>query len=354
MTDDDSDTWLNDVEDGANGHEDLDVDDEQAATDEEQDDAGNGTTLGDRARGGAETLGAGIAMGILWPLHFVKVFLRTWFSTLTRKIPFVGKSFWRGMIKWSTRQYQKAAGADVVNFSAEAHGLEPRAANWVEADPDEPDQEPGWQEVSGDKTWGPGAEGRDVERFGKADVIITDRSAHKTATPIKMRFAEALDLEQVDGLIVDPTIQQTTVQTWPKNPAEIDVDGSQGQALADGGGVVERELPPEFVSPEDLGWDDALVDLSSDFGDGLGMRVSSRKYKHQKLSSTDAEEMQKQETRGFLAGKAGRDESGLIRLFIIVLVVIGIVAVGPEFVTALFGGGGGGGGSMLPIWLGLG
>lgn len=353
MSDNSNDDWLNDVED------DDELIPEESTTDHEtvdSDPAANGTGGDDdqepgRVAGTAQTVGGGIAWGIVAPFHFMKVLFVTIFTSVSRKIPFVGKSFWRGMIKWSTRQYQKSAGADVVNFSAEPHGFEPRAANWVEADPDEPDQEPGWQEVSGDKTWGPGAEGRDVERFGKADVIITDRSAHKTATPLKMRFAEALDLEQVDGLIMDPDINQTIVQQWPKDPMEIQNDP---QAVADGGTMAQRHEERPVVDPEDLGWDDALVDLASDFRDGKGMRVSARKYKHQKLSSTDAEEMQKQETRGFLAGKAGRDESGLIKLFIIVLVVIGIVAVGPEFVTALFGGGGGGGGgSMLPIWLGL-
>ena len=344
MTDDTDDDWLNTVEP-----------DKTERTDDGQDPVSDDATrsLEDESdeRSLAQQMGYGMTLPIVVPLRVVKVILLTFFTTLIGKIPVVRSKFWRDMIKWTTYKYQKATGADVVNLSAEPHGIEPRAANWVEADPDEPDQEPGWQEAGrGDKTWGPGTEGKTVERFGKADVILADRAAHKTATPLQLRYAEALDLEQTDGVIVEPEITQTVVQQWPKNPAEI--DGDQGQAVADGGAMARQHVEQPVVNPEDIGLDDALVDLASDFGDGKGMRVSARKYKHQKLSTTDAEEMQKQETRGFLAGKSGRDESDLIKLFIIVLVVIAIVAVGPEFVQVLFGNGGGGG-STLPIFAGL-
>lgn len=304
----------------------------------------------DRATAAGRLLGRGFVKGLAIPGRFLKVFLRTIATGTTRRLPFVGSSFWRSMIKMSTKQYQKATGADVVNFSAEPGGIEPRAANWQEADPDNPDTRPGWTEVSGDKTWGPGSEGRDVERFGKADIIITDRSAHETATPLKMRYAEALDLEQVDGLIEGATVQQTIIDRWPADPSEIDADQT---AVADGGQFAERQRGPLQVDASDAGFKDAVVDLASDFGDGKGMRVSARKYKEQYLTSTDVEEMKKQETRGFLAGKSGRDETTLVKLFIIALAAIVAVAVGPTLVQVLFGGGGGGGGA-LPIMASLG
>jgi hypothetical protein len=290
-----------------------------------------------------EKIGRTIGNGLAWPFlttgHVAKVAGRTFATSLTRRIPFVGKRFWRGQIKFATRQYQKAAGADVVNLSAEPHGIEPRAAKYVEADPDEPDKRPGWKEIGGDRTWGAGAEGRDVERMGRADVILTDRAATETASPLQMRVAEALDLEQVDALIEGGRVN--VVEMWPKDPGELDAGaGPGGQAIADGGSMAQRSLE---VDVADAGLKDAVVDLGSDFGNGQGMRISWRKYKEQYEAKTDPEEMMKQETRGFLAGMSGTDQGKLFKLAVIALLVILAIAVGPTLIQVLFGGGAGGG-----------
>jgi len=284
------------------------------------------------------------------PVRFTCALARGFTAGFTRRIPFMGASFWQDMVKFSTHQYQKATSADVVNFSAEAHGIEPRAANWQEADRDEPEQKIGWKEVGGSKTWGAGVEGQDTQRFGKADIILSDRSATEVATPLQMRVAEALDLEQVDGLITsDTTLEQTVVQQWPADPAEMN---SNGQAVADGG-MIQRQESPIQQSIGDMGFDDAVIDLASDFGDGNGMRISATKYKHQKLASSDPEEMQKQETRGYLAGVSGDNDEKLFYLAVIALFIILLISVGPTIITTLFGGGGGGGGGGgLPIILG--
>lgn len=306
-----------------------------------------------RAYRAGEAIGNGLAMPFVVTGRVCKVAGRTFFTGLTRRIPFVGSSFWQGMIKWSTYQYQQAAGADVVNFSAEPHGIEPRAANYHEADPDKPEYEPGWVEAGGEKTWGAGSEGRDVERMGKADIILTDRAAHETATPLQLRYAEALDLEQVQGLIAGATVEQPIIEMWPQDPEEMSAgDGGHGSAVADGGtpGFVDRRRGQTTVHATDAGLADAVVDLASDFGDGKGMRVSARKYKDQELGRTDPEEMQKQETRGFLAGMAGQDQDKIFKIAVIALLVVLLVALGPYIIGALFGSGGGG--VSLPIMLG--
>lgn len=307
----------------------------------------------DRVERTGETIGNGLAMTFVVPGRVLKIAGRTFFSGVSRRIPFVGSSFWRGMVKFSTRQYQLAAGADVVNFSAEPHGIEPRAANYHEADPEKPEYEPGWVEAGGDKTWGAGTEGRDVERMGKADVILTDRSAHETATPLQLRYAEALDLEQVQGLIAGARVEQPIIEMWPKDPEELGAEGGgHGGAVADGGtpGFVDRRRGQTTVHAADAGLEDAVVDLASDFGDGRGMRVSARKYKAQELGTTDPEEMQKQETRGWLAGMAGNDQDKIYKIAMIALLVILAIVLGPTLIQAIFGGVEAG--SVLPIMLG--
>jgi len=300
----------------------------------------------DRVTNIAEGVGRGFALPFLWTGHAFKVAGRTFVTSITRRLPFIGSSFWRGQIKFSVRQYQKAASADVVNLSAEPHGVEPRAANFVEADPEKPDTRPGWSEIGGDRTWGAGAEGRDVERLGKADVILSDRAATETAAPLQMRVAEALDLEQVDALVEGAHVIVT--ETWPKDPSEIGGGGgAPGDAIADGGHAQEQMAQRQLqVHAEQAGLKDAVVDLASDFGDGEGMRISWRKYKEQYAAKTDPEEMQKQETRGWLAGKSGTDQSKLFKLAVIALLVILGVALGPTMIKVLFGSGGG---AAIPI-----
>jgi hypothetical protein len=370
--DDNSDDWLNDddpLDDPKsstnrfeNGEpvDDADATKTDTATDGDDGDGGDDqadsddTELGEQVVGGVQTTGGALGKvfgtAVDLPLRFTFALGRGFTAGMTRRIPFMGSSFWRDMIKFSTHQYQKATGADVVNFSAEANGIEPRAANWQEADPDDPEKQPGWKEVSGSKTWGAGVEGQDAQRFGKADVILSDRSAVEVATPLQMRVAEALDLEQVDGLITsDTTLEQTIVQQWPADPAEM-ADGANGQAVADGG-MMAREEGPIQAKIGNAGFDDAVIDLASDFGDGEGMRISATKYKHQKLANSDPEEMQKQETRGYLAGMSGDNDEKLFYLAVIALFVILLISLGPTIITTLFGGGGGGGGG-LPIMLG--
>lgn len=324
----------------------ADDDDDESA--DATDDADDGDSLLRRV---GEVVGGGVAMPFIWTGRFAKAMGKAFLVGTTRRLPWVGSSMWRDLVKFSVHQYQKATGADVVNFSAEPSGIEPRAANWVE--PDDPDEKAGWEEASGDKTWGPGTEGRDVERMGKADVILTDRAAHETATPLQCRIAEALDLEQVDGLIANTTIRQPIIEQYPQAPEDMTADAGQ-QAVADGGGYVRRQRGQLDIDASEAGLDDALIDLASDFGDGKGMRISARKYKHVKKSVADTEELNNQEIRGFLAGKSGRDEGKLIRLFIYVLAALVLVAVGPTAIQVLFGSGGGGGGGMLPIFLGSG
>ncbi|MDB2246601.1 hypothetical protein PM015_18125, partial [Halorubrum ezzemoulense] len=152
-----------------------------------------------------------------------------------------------------------------------------------------------------DKVWDPGAEGRGVERLGKADVIFADEAAWNTADPLKMRVSEALDLENVEPLVTNATLNQNIIKPGRNGDGE--------KAIADGG----AQAGPITLDPhQHQAFDDFAIDLAPDNPNADGMRISARKYKEMDLSKTSAEEMKNQETRGYLAGQAGSDNKSLL------------------------------------------
>lgn len=247
--------------------------------------------------------------------------------TGTKFLPFIGEKFWKSAMETSLRRYQKAAGADVVNLChREAGKIEPIATNWVEGE--DIGDKPGWKAVGEDKVWDPAAEGRGVERLGKADVIITDEASWQTADPLKMRVSEALDLEKVDPLVTNATLQQTIVQ----DPDGMTSGG--GAAVADGG---YRAGPVELNAAEAVP-DDYVIDLAPDNPNADGMRISARKYKEMDLTKTSAEEMKNQEIRGKLAGKAGNDNKGVVfKMALAALAFVLLWEFGPAILSAIFG-----------------
>jgi hypothetical protein len=312
LLDDDLAAEMNGDEPRENGHETAS---ETDTTVEEADDSGAGQRIGG---------GLGKALGGV--VLFVTSMASTFVYTLTKFLPFIGQKFWKSAIQSSIRRYQKSAGADVVAFVHREGGkLEPAAAKWQ--DGDDIGDKPGWKVVGEETVWDPGAEGRGVERLGKADVILADEASFEIADPLKMRVSEALDLEKVEPLLVNPTLQQTVVTPGG--------DGSSAQAIADGG-VQQGSLT---VDPMDMAaFDDFAIDLAPDNPDADGMRISARKYKEMDLNKTGSEEMKNQETRGLLAGRAGTDRKSFILK--VVLAAFGFVLLwefGPSILAAIFG-----------------
>lgn len=283
-------------------------------------------TIEPKARAAGERVGKGVGKVLGATVAFVVSLASTGLYTLTKFLPFIGEKFWKSAIQTCVLRYQKAAGADVVNFVFREQGVvEPVATKWQ--DGEETGEKPGWKAVGEDKVWDPGAEGRGVERLGKADVIISDEAAWDIADPLKMRTSEALDLQQVEPLVTNATLRQT-IMTPSKN-------GDGEMAMADGG----AQAGPITLDPhEHQAFDDFAIDLSPDNPNADGMRISARKYKEMDLSKTSAEEMKNQETRGFLAGRAGNENKGL--MLKIVLAAFGFVLLwefGPSILSALFG-----------------
>jgi hypothetical protein len=351
MTDDWDDNWDDDIIDddireGSNGETKTDDDtgDESDGFDARESAAAAGESIADgastareglsdardalepRARAAGERVGelSGRALGV--SIAFLVSLASTLAYTVTKFLPFIGQKFWKSAIETCVVRYQKAAGADVVNFVFREQGkVEPVATKWHEGE--DTGEKPGWKAVGEEKVWDPGAEGRGVERLGKADVIFSDEAAWHTADPLKMRVAEALDLENVEPLVTNATLQQNIISA--------NTNGDGKAAMADGG----AQAGPITLDPhQHQAFDDFAIDLSPENPTADGMRISGRKYKEMDLTKTSAEEMKNQETRGFLAGRAGTDNKSL--LLKIVLAAFGFVLLwefGPNILAAIFG-----------------
>lgn len=283
-------------------------------------------SLKPQARAAGQRAGeiSGRALGMA--IAFVVSLGSTLVYTVTKFLPFIGEKFWKSAIETCVVRYQKAAGADVVNFVFREQGkVEPVATKWQEGD--DTGDKPGWKAVGEEKVWDPGAEGRGVERLGKADVIFSDEAAWHTADPLKMRVSEALDLENVEPLVTNATLHQNYIKPG--------ANGDGQAAMADGG----VQAGPITLDPhQHQAFDDFAIDLAPDNPNADGMRISARKYKEMDMTKTSAEEMKNQETRGFLAGRAGTDNKSL--LLKIVLAAFGFVLLwefGPSILAALFG-----------------
>lgn len=240
----------------------------------------------------------------------------------------------------ATYKYWKLSGGDALGLRARPNGqIAPTPVKWKDAiqpldEVGQERQKPGWKVKNEDRAFGPGAEGRNVDWFGKTPVILLDDDNPEKFNTLDARISECLeDPERVDALFESAEINVTGMI----DKRRIDAESGQ-QAVADGGTVqVEDHYDVLFGSIGRGRLKDKLIDVSS--GEGFdGMRVSWRKVQEQRHEQTTTEEMQNQEVRGWLAGKAGDDHSDLVKKLMLyfILAVLGLVAIiflGPPLLT---------------------
>ena len=102
-------------------------------------------SLKPQARAAGERAGeiSGRALGMA--IAFAVSLGSTLLYTVTKFLPFIGEKFWKSAIETCTVRYQKAAGADVVNFVHREQGkVEPVATNWQGGD--DTGDKPGWMQ----------------------------------------------------------------------------------------------------------------------------------------------------------------------------------------------------------------
>jgi len=253
-------------------------------------------------------------------------------SLIPKLIPRQSRLF-RKLALNSIKQYYKRSGGDALAIDAKAgQQLDLTPVKYREAGECDEGEKPGWVAKDGNKTWNAASEGRVVDYLNNTPIVALDRDAHVECGWLRPRIAEAIELDNYDGLYTNPQLQLVA-----------DATQSNGQAVADGG-TPELELgsPGQWAG-------DAVVDLGS--GDGYdGMRVSFRKATEWMAEQTTTQEMQMQEDRGYIRGLAGGDRPSLTKLLLIcAAIILGsflIAFVGPEIA-----GGGGGGGGINPLMI---
>lgn len=265
----------------------------------------------------------------------------TGFAMMLTTIVPKGHKIWSGLYKTALTGMFKTSGADAIGFIARSNGeVEPHPVKWKRAS--ESGEKSRWVTKDTDEEWGPGTEGRGLERIGKVPVAFFDETSFDRTSMLEARIAEAVDLGQTQDLYRDADIDLVQVTVDNSN-------AGAGAAVADGGQNV-REQRWEIRDPGVL--DDVLIDLSSEAGDA--MRVSWRKSKELLFEKATTEEMQMQEQRGRIAeSDPEKQRQKFMKIFFYAMIMVVAAAVGPEFVSAIFGSGGGasGGSSVVPFFL---
>ncbi len=252
-------------------------------------------------------------------------------ATLPRLIPRQSRLF-RALALNSIKMYHKRAGGDALALDARAgQQLDLTPVKYRPAGECDEGEKPGWVAKDGTKTWNAGSEGRVVDYLNNTPVVALDRDSHVECGWLRPRIAEAIELDNYDGIYTNPQVQLVADAQ------------ANGQAVADGGSPsLELGSPGQWAG-------DALVDLDS--GEGYdGMRISFRKASEWASEQTTAQEMQMQEDRGYIRGLANGDNGPSVTKLLllcagIILGALAIIELGP----LLLGGGGGGGGSINPL-----
>lgn len=311
------------------GTEVEDTDDHDATTTRD----GVGTKIGD-------ALGATGGWLIMLPIAIlgrtVHEGTKTAASVVGTVMPFAEKP-WKNLLKFAFYKYHKAAGGDAVGLIHEPSGsIEPVAVKHKSQTIDEEEAErAGWHAKGRDQSWHEAADGREVDRLGKAPVVLLDSASTQRATVTEARFAQALDLDNVEPLyqVEDEGQVDITVQMTGNG-------GSAGTpAMADGGAAWEATE----TAVRGAVFDRALVDIGA--GEHDGMRIDPRKVKETYREKSGAEQLDEVERLGFLAGKlGGTDMQGfVIKVLLIALGIVAAALIGPDLLSQASSGGGGGG-----------
>jgi len=269
--------------------------------------------------------------------------LRVGGTMLFALLPFARRPL-DGLAKWALQRKHKKAGGDAIGLVFEPDGgvdLVPVKYKPQTTDDGEVERA-GWHAIDREQTWHEGADGREVDRLGRTPVVLLDSASCNRATVTEARFAQCLDLDQVDPIVQVPSKDALDVT--------VQVGGSpaNGTAVADGGhGASQMELLESNVK-ESI-WQADVVDIGS--GEHDGMRIDPRKVKETYREKTGSEQLDEVERLGFLAGRAGKgDRTGfIIKVLLIALGLVAAATIGP----GLFGSMSGATESLAPLMLGL-
>lgn len=297
---------------------------------DDYDDLEDGDELEETAEEAGEAVGAGIMRGILGLLKAFGLFCWSIFSGLTYPLYGIKNKLYKGLALGFLKKYHKTAGGDRLGLEQTPGGkLELTPVKYRSVDEVEMDEQPGWKAKGRDKVWKPSTVGQDGPRLGKVPVVALDSESWKATTTLESRVAEAVDMGETRPL-------------YDVSSADLKAElaaSTGGAAVADGGTQVQNLTFEPRDSPI---FEDVIVNLGSDEYDGQA--VSWTKATDLMYEQTTTEEMANQETRGKLAGQAGRDmQSLVVKLMLIAAGIAALGLVGDQLVNFFFGGSGGGG-----------
>jgi hypothetical protein len=295
-----------------------------------------------RVAGEATARGLAFLSGLFWGFLGGLAFRLTYIGT--RFLPFFGRLWWKGVFMAALKIYYKRSGGDAIALVGDDHTdtLEPRPAKWFDG-LEELDDQPGWRLKGGDdRTFAPSRHGGPL-RLGSTPIIPVNRNERRVGSHLEASVTEAIDANGYRELY---DIEGADLHL------DVNMDGaaSAGTPLADGGMDWTMDFKPRSVPMVK----DAIIDLSAGEGFG-GQAISWMRYADTDPEATSPEAIEQAQERGFLAGLAGKDHSGmLVKLLLIAggIIVGGLAAPHlPEILQLLMGGGGGsggGGGAILP------
>lgn len=275
---------------------------------------------------------------VAW-LIFGNVVQFVWWLTRWR----FGEKLWKKLAMGMLAKYHAASGGDRLGLVEYPNGaVDFHPVKYVPAEKCDVDEDPGWRAKGVDKSWDPSKAGEAELRLGDVPIVPLPSDSHRAASYAEASIAEAIDqgefrpVYRVDEAHLEATIDMTG-----------GTGAGQPGAVADGGEVQDIRFDPRS-SPI---FEDYLVSIGGDDG-AEGTAVSFNKVQEMYKENATSEEMRKQETRGFLAGRSARDWGAMaIKMMAIAAIIVAIAYLGPPFVNGLFGGGGGGGGGggVIPV-----
>lgn len=316
---------------------DPDIPEEPTETDadslaEEPDDAADAGA--DRGRQAAATIRTGVFRTCAGIGAFVFTFLRNLLS-----LPLIPSArLFKGLAVRSLYAYYKNSGGDRLGLVESPGGtVKLIPVKYKTAAETGDDEQAGWHAKGRDQAWRPSTLGQSGPRLGKTPIVPLDADSWRATSTLEARVAEAVDMGETRPLY-DVSEARLT--------AEFDLgDTPAADALPDGG---EAQADLQFQPRSTPVFSDMIIDLGSEEYDGQA--VSWRKTQELLTETTTSDEMERQEQRGLIAGMSRKDIKSLM---LKVMLIGGAVAlaglIGPELVTAIFGGGGGGGGGAIPI-----
>src|SRR6056297_302851 len=179
-------------------------------------------------------------------------------------------TIYRKLFGAALKNYHKTGGGDALGLIAEpGQQLDLRPIKYRAPKDCDEGERPGWVEKGSEKVWHAASDGRVVDYIGKTPIVALERDGHVEAGWLKPRIGQAIELDNYDGVYVNPEITGQLL-TDPQTSLNANANGTppEASALADGGENILN------LDVEDIGNYAGAEVVNLDSGTGYdGMRI---------------------------------------------------------------------------------